>query len=46
MAFFRPSSEQKRGMAMKPKELCEDIRKYCRANADEAVIRKYSHYFK
>jgi len=31
---------------MKPKELCEDIRDFCRANADEAVIRKYSRYFK
>ena len=31
---------------MKAKELCEDIRKFCRANADEAVIRKYSKYFK
>ena len=31
---------------MKPKELCEDIRNYCRANADEAVVKKYSRYFK
>lgn len=31
---------------MKPKELCDDIRNFCRANADAAVIRKYSKYFK
>ncbi len=31
---------------MKPIELYEDIRKYCRANADEAIVRKYSRYFK
>ena len=31
---------------MKPVELYEDIRKYCRANADEAIVRKYSRYFK
>lgn len=31
---------------MKATELCEDIRSYCRANADEAVIKKYSQYFK
>ncbi|MEJ2702671.1 MAG: DNA alkylation repair protein [Sedimentisphaerales bacterium] len=31
---------------MKVKELCEDIRRYCQANADEAVIKKYSRYFK
>ncbi len=31
---------------MKPIELYEDIRKYCKANADEAIVRKYSRYFK
>ena len=31
---------------MKAAELCEEIRNYCRANADEAVIKKYSWYFK
>ena len=31
---------------MKAKELCEDIRSFCRANADVAVVRKYSRYFK
>lgn len=31
---------------MKPIELYEDIRKYCMANADEAIVRKYSRYFK
>jgi len=31
---------------MKAKELYEEIRNYCRANADEAVIKKYSRYFK
>ena len=31
---------------MKAKDLCEDIRSYCRANADEAVVKKYSRYFK
>jgi len=31
---------------MKSTELCEDIRSYCRANADEAVVKKYSKYFK
>jgi len=31
---------------MKAKELCENIRQFCRANGDEAVIRKYSRYFK
>ncbi|MHC4165863.1 MAG: DNA alkylation repair protein [Planctomycetota bacterium] len=31
---------------MKAKELCEDIRSYCRDNADEAVVKKYSKYFK
>ncbi|MBC8218176.1 MAG: DNA alkylation repair protein [Planctomycetes bacterium] len=31
---------------MKAKELCEDIRSYCRENADEAVVKKYSKYFK
>jgi 3-methyladenine DNA glycosylase AlkD len=31
---------------MKAAELCEEIRNYCRANADEAVIKKYSRYFK
>jgi 3-methyladenine DNA glycosylase AlkD len=31
---------------MKSTELLEDIRKYCRANADEAVVKKYSRFFK
>ncbi len=31
---------------MKTQELCEDIRSYCRENADEAVVKKYSKYFK
>lgn len=31
---------------MKAKELCEEIRSYCRANADEAIVKKYSRYFK
>ena len=31
---------------MKAKELCEDIRGYCRENSDEAVVEKYSRYFK
>ncbi len=31
---------------MRAKELCEDIRSYCRDNADEAVVKKYSRYFK
>ena len=31
---------------MKAIELCEEIRSYCRANADEAVVKKYSRYFK
>ncbi len=31
---------------MKATELCEDIRGYCRANADEAVVKKYARYFK
>ena len=31
---------------MKATELCEEIRHYCRANADEVVIKKYSRYFK
>ena len=31
---------------MKTTELCEEIRNYCRANADEAVVKKYSRYFK
>ena len=31
---------------MKPIKLYEDIRKYCQANADEAIVRKYSRYFK
>lgn len=31
---------------MKSIELYEDIRKYCKANADEAIVRKYSRYFK
>jgi 3-methyladenine DNA glycosylase AlkD len=31
---------------MKATELFEDIRKYCRANADEAIVRKYSRFFK
>ena len=31
---------------MKATELCEEIRDFCRANADEAVVKKYSRYFK
>jgi 3-methyladenine DNA glycosylase AlkD len=31
---------------MKAKELYEEIQNYCRANADEAVVKKYSRYFK
>ena len=31
---------------MKPTELYEDIRKYCKANADEAIVKKYSRFFK
>ncbi|MHC4226907.1 MAG: DNA alkylation repair protein [Planctomycetota bacterium] len=31
---------------MRAKELCDDIRDYCRDNADEAVVKKYSRYFK
>ena len=31
---------------MKATELCEEIRNYCLANADEAVVKKYSRYFK
>ncbi len=31
---------------MKATELYEEIRKYCRANADEANVKKYSRYFK
>jgi 3-methyladenine DNA glycosylase AlkD len=31
---------------MKPTELFEDIRKYCKANADEAIVKKYSRFFK
>jgi len=31
---------------MKAKELYEVIRSYCRANADEAIVKKYSRYFK
>jgi len=31
---------------MKAKELYEDIRKYCQANADKAIAKKYSRYFK
>lgn len=31
---------------MKAKELCEGIRDFCRANADEAIVKKYSRYFK
>jgi 3-methyladenine DNA glycosylase AlkD len=31
---------------MKAKELYEEIRSYCRANADEAIVKKYSRYFK
>lgn len=30
---------------MKAKELYEDIQKYCQANADKAVVKKYSRYF-
>ncbi|HCO96825.1 MAG TPA: hypothetical protein DIU00_23280 [Phycisphaerales bacterium] len=31
---------------MKAKELYEEIRSYCRANADETIVKKYSRYFK
>jgi len=31
---------------MKAIELYEEIRNYCRANANEAVVKKYSRYFK
>jgi 3-methyladenine DNA glycosylase AlkD len=31
---------------MKAIELYEDIRKYCKANADEAIVKKYSRFFK
>jgi len=31
---------------MKATELCEEIRSYCRTNADEAIVKKYSRYFK
>jgi len=31
---------------MKAEELFEDIRKYCKANADEAIVKKYSRFFK
>ncbi len=31
---------------MTAKELCEEIRGYCRANADEARVNKYSRYFR
>jgi 3-methyladenine DNA glycosylase AlkD len=31
---------------MKPEELHDEIVAYCRANSDEALVRKYSRYFK
>ncbi|MCX6247703.1 MAG: DNA alkylation repair protein [Bacteroidetes bacterium] len=31
---------------MKPSDLFNDIRAYCIANADEAIVQKYSRYFK
>lgn len=31
---------------MKATELYEEIRSYCRANANQAVVKKYSRYFK
>ncbi len=31
---------------MKAAELCEDIRSYCLANANEAVVKKYARYFR
>jgi len=31
---------------VKAKELYEGIRSCCRANADEAIVKKYSRYFK
>ena len=31
---------------MRAKELCDEIRSFRRANADEAVVKKYSRYFK
>ena len=30
---------------MKAAELCEDIRSYCQANADKAIVKKYSKFF-
>jgi len=31
---------------MKPTELCQEIRTFCRTNANEAIVEKYSRYFK
>ena len=31
---------------MKAKELCEDIRGFCRENSDEALVKKYAKCFK
>jgi 3-methyladenine DNA glycosylase AlkD len=31
---------------MRAKELCDEIKSYCRANANESVVKKYSRYFK
>lgn len=31
---------------MKATELYDEIRNYCRTNADEAIVKKYSRYFK
>ncbi|RKY83834.1 hypothetical protein DRQ09_09465 [candidate division KSB1 bacterium] len=31
---------------MNPAELYDDIRNYCRENADERIVKKYSRYFK
>jgi 3-methyladenine DNA glycosylase AlkD len=31
---------------MEEKKLYEDIQSYCKANADEVIVRKYSRYFK
>jgi hypothetical protein len=30
---------------MKATELYKEIQQYCRANTDEAVVKKYSRYF-
>ncbi|MFZ2147324.1 MAG: hypothetical protein WAV28_08895 [Sedimentisphaerales bacterium] len=40
------SLEVIKGIKMKAKELYEEIRSYCQANADMAIVKKYSKYFK